>query len=87
MHMSVLRVDQAVSLCIVCFGALARAICQELVCPTCKHWRVLGRDSAKKLGTAIVPTKAAACGWFHRQRYRGCSTVLNRDLQSYGTPI
>jgi hypothetical protein len=28
MHMSVLRVDQAVSLCIVCFGALARAICQ-----------------------------------------------------------
>jgi hypothetical protein len=27
MHMSVLRVDQTVSLCIVCFGALAQAIC------------------------------------------------------------
>jgi hypothetical protein len=26
--MSVLRVDQTLSLCIVCFGALARAICQ-----------------------------------------------------------
>ncbi len=27
MHMSVLRVDQTLSLCIVCFGALAQAIC------------------------------------------------------------
>jgi hypothetical protein len=27
MHMSVLHVDQTVSLCIVCFGVLAQAIC------------------------------------------------------------